>query len=172
MWSYIGASSPFYCTEAVVLKYLFYLVKLGKSYSVINTHKAMLLQTLPFFGNTWCKDCVLITRFMKSVFFSRPPRPKYLVTWDVSIVLRFLKSLMPLSSLSLKLLTFKVVALVALATAPRAQTLTALHLDNMIKERYALVFCFTDFLKASKEGHSFSLRVEHFQDESLCAMHT
>ena len=51
-----------------VLKYLSSLYQTGKSYSVLNSHKAMLLQTLPFFGNLWCKYCQLISRFMKGVF--------------------------------------------------------------------------------------------------------
>lgn len=172
MWNCIRFSDPFHTIEEVVVSYLYYLFKTGKSYSVINTHKAMLLQTLPFFDNTWCKDCVLIARFMKSVFLQTPPKPRYIVTWDVSIVLKFLRSLMPLNSLSLKLLTFKTVALVALATAPRAQTLASMNLDNMLIEQQAVVFCFTNFLKVSKVGQSFCLKIEHFQDEALCAMHT
>ena len=139
-----------------MLKYLYYLVSLGKSYSVINTHKSMLLQTLPFFGNSWYDKSSLIPRFMKGIFFSRKPRPKYFVTWDVTIVLKFLKTLVPLSSLTLKMLSFNVVALIALATAPRAQTLTAMCLDNMIIEKDCVIFGFTEFLQVSRQGHSFS----------------
>lgn len=155
------------------MNYLYFLFRSGKSYSVINTHKAMLLQTLPFFGNEWIKgSTLLIPRFMKSVFIQKPSVPRYVVTWDVSIVLKFLKSLMPLSRLSLKMLTFKTVALVALATAPRAQTLVSLCLDNMLIEQQAVVFCFTDKLKTSSVGNEFTLKIEHFMKEALCAMHT
>ena len=59
---------------------------------------------------------------MKGVYFQRRPKPKYLFTWDVSCVFKFLSSLFPLNKFSLKLLTFKVVALIALAAVPRAQT--------------------------------------------------
>jgi hypothetical protein len=139
---------------------------------VINTHKAMLLQTLIFFENSWCKSCDLISRFMKSVFIHKPATPRYVAVWDVSIVLKYLASLIPLSKLSLKLLTFKTIALIALATAPRAQTLGALNLDNMVVEKQAVVFMFSDILKTSKVGTSFSLKIEHYVNESLCAMHT
>lgn len=155
-----------------MVNYLFYLFRLNKSYSVINTHKAMLLQTLPFFGNKWCKDCSLISRFMKSVFMNKPSVPRYIVTWDVSIVLRYLQTLMPLSSLSLKSLTYKTVALLALATAPRAQTLVSLNLDNMLTDQQAIVFCFTNRLKTSSIGNTFTFKVEHYEQEALCAMHT
>lgn len=133
----------------------------------------MLLQTLPLFGNLWCKDNFnLIPRFMKSVFNHRPSKPRYLMTWDVSVVLRYLEGLMPLSKLTLKLLTFKTLALIALATAPRAQTLCGLNLNNMIVEQQAVVFTFSDILKTSKAGQSYSLKIEHFKNESICAMHT
>lgn len=132
----------------------------------------MLFQTLPFFGNSWCKDTTLVARFMKSVFRHKPPRPKYVMTWDVSVVLRYLQSLVPLSKLSLKLLTFKTLALIALATAPRAQTLCALDWNNMFVQQQAVVFTFTDILKTSKAGQCCSLKVEHYSNEKICAMHT
>lgn len=145
---------------------------MNKSYSVLNYYKAMLLQTLPFFGNSWCKDCPLVRRFMKGVYFQRRPKPKYLFTWDVSCVLKFLSSLFPLNKLSLKLLTFKVVALIALAAAPRAQTLVSMDLDQMLVKENQVIFYFPYLLKTSREGHSFSLRLSHYKDEKLCVMHT
>ncbi|WAR05308.1 hypothetical protein MAR_020677 [Mya arenaria] len=172
IWNDIRCSSAFQTSETVVLTYLFYLHKSGKSYSVINTHKAMLLCTLPFFWNSWCKNTDLISRFMRRVFISKPPKPRYIAMWDVSIVLRFLESLGKTSDLSLKILTFKTVALVALAIAPRAQTLISLCLNNMIVEKDAIVFMISDILKTTAHGDSFSVRIEHFRNESLCAMHT
>ena len=62
---------PLHTTEVVVLQFFNYLVHLNKSYSVINSHKAILLVTQPFFffGNSWTKNCPLIVRFMKGVYF-------------------------------------------------------------------------------------------------------
>jgi len=155
-----------------VVCYLDYLFLHKKSYSVLNTHKSMLLQTLPFFGNTWCSQTFLIQKFMKGCFHSKPPVPRYKFTWDVSIVLRFLKTLSPLHSLTLKLLTFKTIALIALATAPRAQTLVSMNLRNMLREQQAVVFTFPNLLKTTRVGGAYTLQIEHFEDESLCAMHT
>ena len=104
-------------------------MKKGKSYSVLNTHKSMLLQTPIFFYNKWCNNPFLLSKFMKGLYNLNPPAPKYSFTWDVSKVLNYLSSLFPLSELSLKLLTFKLTALIALSTAARAQTLKALSLD-------------------------------------------
>lgn len=132
----------------------------------------MLLQTLPFFGNSWCRKSTLIGRYMKGVFLKRSPRPRYIFTWDVQCVIKFLASLFPLEKLTLKLLTFKVTALIALATAPRAQTLVSMDLDYMVRDKNCIIFSFPNVLKTSRVGHSFSLKVEHFREESLCAMHT
>ena len=145
---------------------------MGKSYSCINTHKAMLLQTLPLLGNKWCNNCNLINRFMKGVFYQKPPLPRYQFTWDVSVVLKFLSGLFQLQQLSLKLLTFKLVALLALSAAPRAQTLANLHLDYMCKEDSVITFTFPQMLKTSRRGHTFVFQVEHYNNECLCAYHT
>lgn len=139
---------------------------------MINSHKAMLLQTLPFFGNSWTKDCALIVRFMKGIYFQRRPKPRYLFTWDVSSVLKYLSSIFPLENVSLKLLTFKVTALIALAAAPRAQTMVSMDLNYMVKDNNKLIFTFPELLKTTRDGHSFLLQLEHFENESLCAMHT
>ena len=115
---------------------------------MINTHKSMLLQTLLFFNNDWCSNPGLISRFMKGLFNVNPPRPRYRCTWDVSKVLTYLSSLVPLDSLSMKMLTLKLTALIALSTAPRAQTLVSMNLDYMNVMESKVVFHFKDLLKS------------------------
>lgn len=141
---------------------------------MLNTHKAMLLQTLGILGNSWCSTPSLITRFMRGVFISKPPLPKYKFTWDVSCVLKLLASWFPVETLSLKKLTLKLTALIALATAPRAQTLVSLNLKFMKVFESRVVFYFPNLLKTSQIGrtNSFNLELQHFNDESLCVFHT
>jgi len=143
---------------------------------VLNTHKAMLLQTLNILGNKWCESPTLISRFMRGVAIMKPVVPRYKFTWDVSCVLQLLKSLMPLKQLSLKTLTLKLVGLVALAAAPRAQTIVSLNID-CVKIDYTTceaVFYFKNLLKTTPVGkkQSFYLKLQHFQEESLCVFHT
>ena len=75
-WNGFRFMDPLHTTEVVVLQFLNHLVHLNKSYSVINSHKAMLLVTLPFFGNSWTKNCPLIVRFMKGVYFFKEAKSK------------------------------------------------------------------------------------------------
>lgn len=167
-----GSKNPFQTSETIVVSYLDFLRGSNKSYSVLNTHKSMLLQTLPFFGNTWCQNTFLISKFLKGIFNLNPPLPRYQYTWDVSTVLNFLATLFPLETLSLKLLTLKTVALVALATAARAQTLVSMDIDYMKCCADKLVFYFPNLLKTSKKGKAFVLTLEHYTDEKLCVFHT
>ena len=56
----------------------------------------------------------IVSRFMKGIFHLRMATPKYLVTWDVSVVLGYLKTFSPKNSLSLKQSTLKLAMLMAL----------------------------------------------------------
>ena len=47
----------------------------------------------------------LVTRFLKGVFNSRPPAPKYVATWDVDKVLLYIKNLPSNEELSFTLLS-------------------------------------------------------------------
>ena len=109
---------------------------------------------------------------MKGYFNERPPRPRYNYTWRVSKVLDYLKTLFPLCDLSLKMLTLKVVALLALSAAPRAQTLISLHIDSMKIYEDRVSFVFHDLLKTSRPNQNFQLNLYHIGDEKICPMHT
>ena len=64
-----------------------------------------------------------VKRFIKGVFQSRPPLPRYSKTCDVNLVLQYIGSIGNTKELSLKNLTSELVMLVALTTAQRGQSL-------------------------------------------------
>lgn len=109
---------------------------------------------------------------MRGVFIDNPPRPRYISTWDVSLVLDFLKKLEPLRELSLKLLTYKLVALLALSTAARAQTLISLSIDSFKENDNSVIFSCGDRLKNSKPGVDFNLHIRKYSDKTLCPVRT
>ena len=78
--------------------------------------------------------------------------PKYNSTWDVSIVIDYLKTLFPLSNLSLKLLSCKVTMLLALLTGQRGQTLHLLTVDDVNVEKTHVEIRYSSLLKTSKPG--------------------
>ena len=83
------------CQISANLEFLHTLYEQDRSYSTINTARSAL--------NCYLMDAHLhstnhtisahpfVTRYMKGVFNSRTPTPKYSDTWDVNIVLDFIK---------------------------------------------------------------------------------
>ena len=59
-----------------------------------------------------------------------PPTPKYVVTWDVDVVLSYLRSLPDNQKVSFQLLSHKLAMLMALAIADRCSDLAALDLNH------------------------------------------
>ena len=82
----------------------------------------------------------------------RPEFPRYLVTWDVGVVLRFLAGWHPPEDLSLKQLTLKTVALVALTASDRAQTIQSMDIDNIHISAKGLECHIPSILKHSRRG--------------------
>ena len=76
----------------------------------------------------------LVIRLMKGTYNIRPPQSHYSETWDVSLVLTYLKTLSPNEDLLLKTLTLKLVMLTALVLASRCHSLHLLTKENMRKE--------------------------------------
>lgn len=68
-------------------------------------------------------------RFIKGCYNKRPP-PGYTETWDVSIVLKYLKTLSPVAKISLKDLTLKLLMLTAILNPQRCQSFHALSVSN------------------------------------------
>ena len=100
-----------------VIQFLTTLFEKDLSYSLLNTARSALSTIITVDGvSIGCYP--LVVRFLKGVFNLRPPVPRYKEVWDLSIVLRFLKTLTPVASLTLKnLLSLKLVMLLSLVTA-------------------------------------------------------
>ena len=95
---------------------------------------------------------ITITRLFKYFYLERPSFPRYVVTWDVGKVLRFLASWHPANSLDMKQLTLKTVSLVALTSYDRAQTLHLLSVEHVHISADGIEFVVPNILKTSKKG--------------------
>ena len=148
----------------------------GLSYSSINSARCALSAILespasayPTFG-----EHPDVKRFMKGIFQSRPPLPRYCKTWDVNLVLQYIGSMGNSQELSLKDLTLKLVMLVVLTTAQRGQSLQLLDTQNMVQEETAYTFMLNSNLKQSKPGKSTSdlvIKLNAYPyDRNLCVV--
>lgn len=141
----------------------------GKGYSAMNTARCALSSIICSDQSTFGKHPIVI-RFMKGAFELRPSFPRYIETWDVTGVLKYLQKQHPVSKLSLKELTMKVVSLLAILSGQRCQTLKALNITNVLLSDDKCVFYIVELLKTSKPGKHFG-RLEllaYKPDDSLC----
>ena len=135
--------------EILVIEFLTMLFNNNESYSSINTARSALSCFL--YNNTGISigNYSSVKRFLKGVFESKPPRPRYSCIWDANIVLNYLGNFYPNEDMSLLELTYKLVMLLALITAQRAQTLHVLDLENIEFDIDYVFIRITDLLKQS-----------------------
>jgi hypothetical protein len=172
LWCNIRQSNPLRPTEKVIVSYLLYLKNMNKSYSVICTHKAVILETLKIIDYKYDRSFILINRFMKGLYNVNPPKPRYQTTWDVSKVLDLISTWMPLKDLSLKMLTYKLLVLITLCTASRVQTLKSLCVNKCVFVNNDVTFNCGDQLKTSKPGKNYFLSLKVYEEPKLCPVRT
>ena len=147
----------------------------GLGYSAINTARSALSQFIVWKGSCTIGAYPWVVKFMKGVYNLRPPVPRYDDTWDVSVLLEFLRSLSPVQELSLKWLTLKTVAIMAILIAARAQTLALLDISNMTRksDQFSFQLGKSD-LKQSRQGYTPPLLVfkAYPFDKKLCVFST
>ena len=120
---------PTSCPFNIVLEFLTDLFDKGFQYQTVNTCRSAISMTrLPVDGSL-IGSHPPVSRFMKGVFQSRPPCPRYLATWDVSVVLSYLRTLSPKEDLSLTEVTLKLIMLMDLVCATGADILHKLDLQ-------------------------------------------
>ena len=144
------------------------------SYSTVNTARSALSTFL------WNDDGLTIgkfssvRRFMKGIYELRPPTPKYDFVWDVNIVLDYLVLFHPVQELPLCQLTFKLVMLLALVSAQRAQSLHLLNLENLIIKDNMVYCIIPGIIKQSSSRRKNPLIIlKPFADQpALCVVNT
>ena len=142
-------------TIPLVSEFLLSLFKNKMSSSSINTARSALSFLC---GNSVeLAENASIKRLFQYFYRKRPRRPKYFVSWPVEKVLTYLKSLFPISSLSLKELTLKTVALIALSCSDRGQTLHLLNVENAHVSKDGITFVINERLKKFSESQRKTL---------------
>ena len=162
---------PFSTSIETVIEFLASLFENDLGYSAINTARGALSSLGLSFDGFAAGSHPLVVRFLKGVYCLRPSQPRYTHTWDASVVLKFLMTLSPLESLSLKLLSFKLVMLIALTSASRVQGIKYLKVSNMKKFENDMYYHFhyTDMLKTSRPNFNQEIVLRAYTlDKSLC----
>lgn len=130
LWWYFCKEKQINCFSPPISFFLEFLsssfLNIG-SYSTLNTYRAAIsLLSADEIGSH-----PLVKRFFKGVAVLKPQRPRYNFIWDPSPVISHLATLYPHESLSLEIISRKLITLLALTTAQRMQTLAAIQLSNI-----------------------------------------
>ena len=152
-----------------VLEFFHDLFDSGLGYSAINTARSALSSFLTLEGRPLGQH-PLVIRFLKSVFQQRPALPRNNTTWEVNVVLNYLRTLSPVKRLPLADLTKKLVVLLLLVSGQRGQTIHSLDVQNMSITKSKVVFRIPDLLKTSRPGSHLSevIFLAYAPDRRLC----
>lgn len=133
-----------------ILEFLVNEYHSGANYSSLNTCRSALALIL---GKCISQDDRII-RFMKGVYRTKPSFPRYKSTWDPNIVLDHLSNHYPNESQPLASLSKKLVALLALTTAQRVQTLSLIRLSSVKVSSTRIDININDLIKTSAPNRS------------------
>ncbi len=164
--------SVFQPTINEVLEYLLDGFKSGNySYSTINSHRSALSSIIQLEGKP-AGQHPLVVKFVKACFNKRPQLSKVSVTWDVDLVLRYLKTLSPVNTIPMYLLTHKVVMLLLLLSGQRGQSIHVLDIRNLKLNKSVAQFQIGTLLKQSRPGSGImELKFKAYApDRRLCVV--
>lgn len=141
-------SNPYKSTLTPILIFLTEQFNKGAAYGSLNSHRSALSLLI---GSNITHD-ERVKRLLKGAYKLRPAAPKYSFTWDPQIVLNFIAEWVPNKDLSIEKITKKLVVLLALCTAHRAQTLSLIKLDNVKIGPTGVQIGISDVIKTSAAG--------------------
>ena len=126
----------------------------GKEYRTINVYRSALSTILPLLDGQKVGRHPLVCQLLKGVYQLRPPQPRYAKTWQVGKLVQFIGSLGPNEKLSTKLLSYKLVGLLALTAPDRASGLAARDLRFRFILPEGVEFKLPELTKNVKQGES------------------
>lgn len=150
---------------------LFHNFKLG--YSAMNTARSALSNIMISNSGVSFGQHPLVKKLLRGMFNIRPSLPRHVCTYDVDIVLRFLKAQGDANILPLKMLTFRLVTLFCLLSAQRDQTFSAIDIRCMDVSNDEVVCYITHALKTTRPGfHQTPLNFKAFPNcNYICPVH-
>ena len=157
-WCTERSSDPFSGPVSEVANFLASLYGAGYQYSSVNAYRSAISSVHDKVDGVDVGQHPIITRLLKGVYNDRPPLPRYTNTWDVQTVLNYIESLGCSEELSLKLLTYKTVFLLAITRPSRSIDLCSLDIKRIQSHSNGVAFLPTSLAKQSRQGK----RVESF----------
>ena len=127
-WCSEWESDPVSCPIGEVVNFLAHLFEQDYQYRSINAYRSAISSVHEKVDGYEVGQHPLVSRTLKGIFHERPPQPRYSETWNVAAVTTYIESLGENDSLSLAILTHKLVMLLALTRPSRSADLSQLDL--------------------------------------------
>ena len=125
--------NPISATVKDILTFLSDQFDNNLQYRTVNVLRSAISSIHPWIEGKPVGQHPLVIRLMKGIANERPPKPRYTTTWDVAKVTTYLSALGENKTLSLKLLTKKLLMLLALVSPERASVLWELNIRYLKK---------------------------------------
>lgn len=127
-WCQKRSVNPCTCSLSQILAFLQSLVNKGLAYRTIGVYRSAISKFHDLMGGFAVGQHPKVSRFMRGVFLKKPPSRTLFPSWDINVLLKFLRKFPfePLDRASLESITLKTVILVALASAKRCSDIKAL----------------------------------------------
>ena len=172
-WKYCNNNGldPFNYDVRNVLKFLSLEYQNGMAGGTLNSFRSAIAAIQgPQLG-----EDINIRTFFRGIKNLRPSLPKYDVTWDPEIVLKYFKTLPNNEDLNLSELSKKTITLLASTTAHRMQTFSLIKIENIEKsDQEKIIIKIPDRIKTSgKNAIQPSLQLPYYrQDPKICPAST
>lgn len=151
-----------------ILSHLSALFESGKSYNTINISRSMLSSTLSPIEGFLVGSHPMVIRLLRGCYNLNPPRTKYNSTWDPEVIFNYLKRLAENEDLNLKLLSAKLVTLIALSSLLRVSEIASICRASVSFTSSAVSFQLTKPRKAQHQGPLKVISLPTCPERSIC----
>ena len=152
-WCEQRETDPFGCPLNTILDYLTEMLDVKhRAYRTINNHRSAISAFHEEIDGFKVGQHPRVTELLKGISYSNPPEPRLSKVWDVDILINQFKMTPVNKELSLKDLTLKTVALLALTALPRVSELAMLDIEWLIRKENVYTFQLVGRAKHSKLG--------------------
>ena len=160
--------NPFSTSLSSVLQFLAEQFDSGLQYRSVNTLRSAISTTHPNIDGLAVGRHPLVSRLLRGMFNLRPPSPRYSYSWDVRVVVNFLRNYKSADLSNLELAK-KTVMLLALVNADRCSDLAALDRDHVRWTASGVEFTVVRLTKTRRSGAPRKVFYSVFRDNSeLC----
>lgn len=144
-----------------IIEFLSEIYKNISSFSTLNSYRAAI-------SLICLKDISqekTLNRFFKGVEKSKPSKPKYNKTWDVTSVFNYLSNLGTNLEMSMEILSKKTITLLAIITSQRMQTLSLIRVENIMQNNEGIEIKIPDRIKTTgKNSYQPLLKFPFFKE--------